>query len=319
MPMTPKVSIVTPSFNQAAYLEETIRSVLEQDYPHLEYIIIDGNSTDGSQAIIRKYAGRLAYWVSEPDSGQSEAINKGLARATGDILTWLCSDDTLLPGAVTTIVKLFARHPDAGLIYGDAWNTDPAGRRLSLRRGVPFSVEAMTVDNLVPQPAGFFTRTAWERFGPLNEKLHYAMDRQLWLRMSGRIPIYYEPVVLATMRRHPAAKGEKDRVPLKLAEKAILDAYFAEPDLPAAALAMKATAYGRLYYYLGLFYLQNGQFAEAAAALRASLRWQPGHRRAPVVLALWASARLRRRGPAFVYPAVMQRLGGLKKRFGSYG
>lgn len=317
--MTPKVSIVTPSFNQAAYLEETIRSVLDQDYPNLEYIIIDGNSTDGSQDIIRKYEARLAYWVSEPDSGQSEAINKGFARAIGDILTWVCSDDTLLPGAVSTVVSLFARYPDAGLIYGDAWNTDPAGRRLGLRRGVPFSVRAMTVDNLVPQPAGFFTRAAWERFGPLNEKLHYAMDRQLWLRMNGRIPIYYEPVVLATMRRHPAAKGEKDRVPLKLAEKAILDDYFAEPDLPAEALAMKATAYGRLYYYLGLFYLQNRQFAAAADALRVSLRWQPGHRRAPVVLALWASARLHSTALAFAYPALMQRLGSLKQRLGSYG
>ena len=310
----PKVSIITPSYNQADFLAATIESVLSQDYPDIEYIIMDGGSTDGSVDIIRKYEDRLAYWISQPDKGQSEALNKGFARSTGDILTWICSDDTLLPGAVSTAVSLFAKNPGAGLIYGDARNIDPEGKQLGIRFGVPFSVRGMVVDNPVPQPASFFSRAAWERFGPLNENLHYAMDRQLWLRMNGRIPIYYEPVMLATMRRHPEAKGERDRVPVKLAEKVILDEYFAEPDLPLEALAMKATAYGRLYYYLGLNYLQTDRFEKATTAFKIALLWQPLHRRSVVILALLGSSMLRTNALAYAYPALMHWLSSVRNQ-----
>ena len=309
-----KVSIITPSYNQGDFLEATIESVLSQDYPDIEYIIMDGGSTDGSADIIRKYDDRLAYWVSEPDNGQSEAINRGFEHATGDILTWICSDDTLLLGAVSTAVSLFEKHPDAGLIYGDAWNIDAEGKQLDIRYGVPFSVRAMVVDNLVPQPASFFSRAAWERFGPANEGLQYAMDRQLWLRMNGRIPIYYEPVTLATMRRHPEAKGERDRAPVKLAEKVILDEYFAEPDLPADAVEMKATAYGRLYYYLGLSYLQANRFEEAATAFKIALLWQPIRRRSLMILALLGSSLLKTNSLAYAYPSLMHRLASIKNQ-----
>lgn len=314
----PRVSIITPSYNQAPFLEETIQSILGQDYPNIEYIIIDGKSTDGSQDIIRRYDSQLSYWVSEKDRGQSEAINKGFGRATGDILTWICSDDTLLPGAVSAIVGLFEKYPDAGLIYGDAWNIDANGDRLDIRYGVPFSVRAMVVDNLVPQPASFFSRAAWERFGPVNEDLQFAMDRQLWLRMNARAPIRYEPILLATMRRHPEAKGERDRARVKLAEKVILDAYFAEADLPAEAVQMKATAYGRLYYYLGLSYLQMERFEEAETAFKVALLWQPLHRRSLVIAPLLASSRLKTNVLAQAYPALMHRLAALKPRASSH-
>ena len=118
MPDFPLVSIVTPSFNQARFLEATLRSVLEQDYPNIEYLVVDGASTDGSVEIIRRYADRLTWWVSEKDNGQSEAINKGMRRARGEFIGWLNSDDIYLPGAVSAAVSAFLSHPQAGLIYG---------------------------------------------------------------------------------------------------------------------------------------------------------------------------------------------------------
>ncbi|WP_322508462.1 glycosyltransferase family 2 protein, partial [Anaerolinea sp.] len=122
------VNIVTPSFNQARFLEETMLSVLHQDYPHIEYIVVDGGSTDGSVDIIRRYADRLAWWVSEPDRGQTDAINKGFAHAHGEILAWLNSDDTYQPGAVRAAVEALEKHPEAAMVYGDAHYIDENGR-----------------------------------------------------------------------------------------------------------------------------------------------------------------------------------------------
>src|SRR5512143_702654 len=125
--MQPLVSIVTPSYNQARFLEATLRSVLEQDYPNIEYLVVDGASTDGSVEIIRRYANRLTWWVSEKDSGQSEAINKGLQRAKGHFVGWLNSDDIYLPGTISAAATAFRKHPEAGLVYGDALAIDAGG------------------------------------------------------------------------------------------------------------------------------------------------------------------------------------------------
>ena len=204
---SPRVSIVTPSFNQAHFIEETIRSVLDQDYPNLEYIIVDGVSTDGSVEIIKKYAHRLAWWVSEPDRGQTDAINKGFAHATGDILAWLNSDDTYVPGAIAEAVAFLQQHPEAGMVYGDANLTDEAGRVIGrfpaqqtdyrkLRRG---SVH-------IPQQASFFHADLWKRVGPLDPTFYFAMDYDLWVRLAKLAPLQYTPRLWANFRLHGGGK-----------------------------------------------------------------------------------------------------------------
>lgn len=206
-PDAPLVSIITPSFNQARFLEATIESVLGQDYPRIEYIVIDGASTDGSRQILEQHAGRLAAWVSEPDEGQTDAINKGFARAHGDILAWLNSDDTYEPGAVRRAVDAFRQYPEAGLIYGDANYIDERGRPIGrfpaaqtdyrrLRRGYSH----------IPQQAAFFLAGLWRQVGPLDPSFYFAMDYDLWVRLSRRAPVQYVPEPWANFRLHEAGK-----------------------------------------------------------------------------------------------------------------
>jgi glycosyltransferase involved in cell wall biosynthesis len=202
-----RVSIVTPSYNQAQFLEQTIRSVLEQDYPDLEYIIVDGKSTDGSLDLIRKYSDRLSWWVSEPDRGQTDALNKGFSHATGELLAWLNSDDTYVPGAIREAVEFFKANPSAALIYGDANYIDESGRVVGrfpaaqtdyrlLRRGYVH----------IPQQASFFRADLWRQVGPLDPSFFFAMDYDLWVRLAARSPLVYHPRVWANFRLHGDSK-----------------------------------------------------------------------------------------------------------------
>lgn len=202
-----RVTIMTPSYNQAQFLEQTIRSVLDQDYQDIEYIIIDGKSTDGSLEIIQKYADRLAWWVSEPDRGQTDALNKGFSHATGELLAWINSDDTYTPGAIGEAVKFFEAHQNAALIYGDANYINEAGQVVGrfpaaatdyrlLRRGYVH----------IPQQASFFRADLWRQVGPLDPSFFFAMDYDLWVRLAARAPLIYHPRVWANFRLHGDSK-----------------------------------------------------------------------------------------------------------------
>lgn len=208
MSLTPFFSIVTPSYNQARFVEQTLQSVLSQDYPHKEYLVIDGGSTDGSVDIIKRYADHLDYWLSEPDHGQAHAINKGFTRSRGDVLGWLNSDDTLLPGALTVVAEAFAAHPEIDLVYGDFVYTAPDGQ--PLRRRHVFSKLSYTVlwhHDYLGQPAVFFRRKLWERVGSLDESLYYCLDWDLFLRMWKVCRPLHIPRVLATYRLDPSTKS----------------------------------------------------------------------------------------------------------------
>jgi glycosyltransferase involved in cell wall biosynthesis len=231
-----KISVVTPSYNQAPFLETTLRSVLNQNYPNLEYIVIDGGSTDGSVEIIQRYADQLTYWVSEPDRGQTDALIKGFQKATGDILCWLCSDDVLQPQALQEVAQFFIDHPEARVVYGDASWIDTTGKRLKTRKELPFNRFIFLYNhNFIPQPSTFWRRDLYEEVGGLDDQFDVAMDADLWLRFSDVTPLYHVKRSWSQMRIYPAQKTQR-LLPRKTIEKRILrERYFGtEPEYTAA-------------------------------------------------------------------------------------
>ncbi len=202
----PKISIVTPSFNQVSYIEETIRSVLLQGYPNLEYIIIDGGSTDGSVDIIRHYEHCLAYWVSEPDHGQAHAINKGFARSTGDLMAWINSDDYYAPGALFHMARLFMEQ-DTGWAAGNCHVMSLDGTLLPGWGEPPHDIERWFMNSLYAQPGIFWRRSLWQQTRGIDESLHYSFDYELWLQFAGRQPFpAWTDAYVATFRLQPTSK-----------------------------------------------------------------------------------------------------------------
>lgn len=214
----PKISIVTPSYNQAQFIEQTILSVINQKYPNLEYIIIDGGSTDGTVDIIRKYEEHLYYWVSEKDTGQANAINKGFSKCTGDIVNWINSDDRLLPDALFSLVKTAKVAPDVGAWVGCCRIVDDKGRLLELN--VP---RGLSIDKMIKwgftghfyQPACFLSRKALEEFGPFDETLYCCFDIDLYLKLVEKYEIFPVGKVWAEAIVHKEAKTQKQRKIMK--------------------------------------------------------------------------------------------------------
>jgi len=203
----PVVTVVTPSYNQGCFIRATIESVLSQNYPYLEYIVMDGGSTDETAAVVKEYSSRLTF-ISERDRGQSHAINKGFQMARGSILAWLNSDDLYLPGSIHAAVDAFDRNPSAGAVYGEGYLIDSAGKSASRFPWTQtFDLWRLTyLSDYILQQTVFFRRAALDEVGYLNECLHYTMDWDILIRLGKRYPVEYIPAYMACLREHPEAK-----------------------------------------------------------------------------------------------------------------
>ncbi len=229
MKTLPRISIVTPSYNQAPFLEQTMRSILDQGYPNLEYIVMDGGSTDGSAEIIGRHAERLAHWVSAPDDGQADAIRHGFEWATGEILGWVNSDDVLLPGSLEHVALHFRRHPEADFLAGGFVSIDEQGHVTWCTWPVTPTLERLLlVGFYVGQPACFWTRRAYDRVGGIDSAFRFGMDGDLFLRILHQGKAISTTRLLACFRSHRASKSAKLQ-DVHQTEKARIEALWDRP------------------------------------------------------------------------------------------
>ena len=277
MAESPLVSVVTPSYNTGAFIEETILSVKNQTYPHIEHIIMDGGSTDNTLDIIRKYEGTYNMrWVSEPDKGQSDAINKGWKMARGEIIGWLNSDDTYLPYAVDTAVKYLNDYPDVGMVYGECNIINECNQVTGRCEARAFDLKEMLHQgNMVPQPTVFLRREVLEEVGQLDTKLHFAMDFDLWIRIALKFKIAYIPQYLANFRLCPGTKSGDEAHKFALDQLAVLDKLFSDPELPEEVRALRNRAYSCVNFKIGTGYHSQRQMKSARKYLMKSVRLNP--------------------------------------------
>ena len=275
----PKITVVTPSFNQGQFLERAIRSVLAQNYPNLEYFVFDAGSTDSTVAILKKYSKRLSFWTSESDRGQSDAICKGWNMATGDVLAWLNTDDFYYPGALHEIGKVFGADPNIKMVCGSVALVDEQERKLRVKRPAPVAPEILLPRANIPAQAGtFIRRDIFARLGGPRLDLHYVMDWELWLRVGLNYPasaIAFTNKLLAADRQWPGTKtlnaGGKDAVEMRK----VLGELFGSPKLRGDLRPFERAAISRAWWRQSKGELQKGMRRSALASLGKAICLAP--------------------------------------------
>jgi glycosyltransferase involved in cell wall biosynthesis len=251
------VSIVTPSYNMARYLGETIESVLAQDYPHLEYIVMDGGSTDGTLELLRKYEGRLRY-ESRRDRGQADAINRGFERSSGRVFAYLNADDTYLPGAVSKAVRHLKANPACGGVYGEGYHVDEQGKILGRYPAKDFEFELLAEECFICQPAAFVWRDAFAEAGRMRLDLHFALDYDLWIRIGKRRPLLKIDDHLATSRMYRENKTLRARRRVFREAIQVVHSHFGY------------VSYGHMHGYASALLHKQDGFFESVPATRAT-------------------------------------------------
>jgi glycosyltransferase involved in cell wall biosynthesis len=276
------VSVITPSYNQAAYLEDALRSVLDNGTPGVEYLVADGGSTDGSTEIVQRYAERLAWWVSEKDGGQADAVNKCLRRATGDVVGWLNSDDLYEPGAIAAALQAFEQHPQASLVFGDVLSIDAAGQVTNLMRYGNWGLEDLMCFRIIGQPGVWMRRTALERAGLLDLSYHFLLDHQLWLRLAQQGQMVYTGQTWARARFHAGAKNVAQAARFGEEAYRIVDWMQTQPGLAERFARLKNCIWAGAHRMNARYLLDGGENGAALKAYWRSLMAHP-----PTALAEW--------------------------------
>lgn len=249
----PSISVVTCSFNQAPFLEETLKSVIGQNYPRLEYMVIDGGSSDGSQEIIRRYENHLAYWESEKDNGQGHALSKGFNRATGDVMCWVGSDDLLEPGALLDVGSLFASNPDLMVAYGDTLFIDEHSNVTRHYKTFPFNRWIfLNTEQYTPQPSTFWRREIYQAVGGVNPTAQIMVDGDLFLRFSERTALRHIRRPWSRMRfhsgtaLHPGTITVSRRAEVRCMQEVLRRRYYGGRSRTTAILARAAAKVARI-------------------------------------------------------------------------
>jgi glycosyltransferase involved in cell wall biosynthesis len=273
----PMISIVTPSYNQSRFIEETIRSVLLQGYPDLEYIIMDGGSTDDTVEIIRKYEPWITHWTSEKDKGQSHAINKGWSLAKGDIIAWINSDDAYVAGSFEKVSEYFQKQPSVAMVYGDCDIIDEQGRFVKECPTADFNLQDLICNKwFIPQQSTFLRRTVVEAVGGVRDDLHLVMDWEFWVRiaLSGN-NVSYLPVSLARFRRWGEAKTSFQSERSAEEKIAVLDDYFEKAEYVPQIQSYRKSAYAHVHCFGCSAYYRNNHTGKALSHLLKAIWFRP--------------------------------------------
>lgn len=259
--LCPLVTIVTPSYNSAATIEQTLKSVQLQEYPNIEHIIIDGGSTDGTLDILRRYP--QVRWISEPDHGQADALNKGFRLAQGEIIGWLNADDMYLPGSIISVVDYFERWPEVDFIHGEVDYIDLNGTVLYTSPGQEFILLQALQENPINQPAAFFRRNVFERVGFLREDLHYVFDYEFWLRLGRVVENRHVPERWAQFRLCAGTKTVEYPERFWLEKLKVFVQIFADPTIPLQIREKQDLIMGRMHWLAGTCCYRAGRREEA--------------------------------------------------------